>query len=1250
MESLLRWPGTMESVFPRNPRVVRIHYYRVSQSLFFLRSYVRYWEKYGVNSERIPRYGEGRGAYRGVLELHTQKEFPGAESRGRSNRALEHPLIWVILLLAPSTPGGHGRMGMGGLGLGGRGEHPDLHGLRKKKERKRMRERERERERQLAPLPSPLLSNTSYRVVMPWYDEEKNQPPEEPPPAEPCLPFGDSERAPHGFHGLSWFGVCLSCLTHESTIPTKERMKIQVKEWTSWFSRRPKYHPRTNSQSLLHLLLRLRLRLLLLLTPSTPPHRQETQELARPSPRRKQETHQDASCMYRTLRSLVPPHLAPPPSNKVESLYPCLSWQPGSRHRRRPTYARWTTRLCTTAGGGGGGGVSASPAPECDMCHVLHCTGLPACLVSFAACYFSAGGLPPVARRFDYYQMALPYFLLALVTRTGTWNTRSRLERSLPRSSECFVLVFSRLVQRNISLTQPNFNLHQQHIDFESNPNQPNPHHTFSNPNPTNQNHSQPTKFAITSRQHDRFPKPTEAIVVLQERLETGPELTLFSQHLLPGIRCPTCHASGKEFSNFFPRHCKDVAMRLTLLGLRCDIGNHQNNYDTPGQRRTATHKGYRLRGWGCACSSTRNSFHPLFFLPSFFGGQIKIDGWANLGTGPVIGMYKQHGQTNWRLGLGLEGEFGNVMVAAFGILASIRHHTGSLFIFATCLNLDLRRRDSKRSIQMQADDTCMDRSTSHGPDRDNNTGGVVLAAMPVIEVVSHRKAKRCFGTGYQMRIKVAVSLKRVSRWMETWQVASCIFRFWIAARGFVADGNSGGCVAIRSPVSPIAVRLVTPNGVQDARFRGLSKSRAGIQEGAFQLRSRNDFGRHGKSQRIVTDRDGGKMRITCKTVINVMDLPRAPGCAKIESVYRIAAVRVCLQALLDEEKEERKGSYYTVSEGQDEGVEKKGRKSKDGLRLRWVEKLRIDNFLDGTCCLLCQLPDWLASRMRSSLTFRSEALVPTCLPHSQSQLLHFVLQPSKLAGHGEITHDREPRHNLKCDPGPRTQDPDKYLIYPPPPPLKSPLFMATEYVNLIVPYLWIYGSSLTQDSEWVSQVINPGHQSHVNVIIITTIVNRPLMSSLPKVCPYQRNCFFLNLTSIGGLSVPLFSESPRYLFSNCSLFLLVDPTRKKQPWADSTRNVATNPNRASTLRSRPVLSSSSLTICSGSAANHGKAKSNGSGPHWRWVFMYFPPSTIQAALGLGLKPRKKVQMSVEVGQSTFPYKYVRGVTFPQPP
>ncbi|UQC83155.1 uncharacterized protein CLUP02_08648 [Colletotrichum lupini] len=99
-------------------------------------------------------------------------------------------------------------------------------------------------------------------------------------------------------------------------------------------------------------------------------------------------------------------------------------------------------------------------------------------------------------------------------------------------------------VQRNISLTQPNFNLHQQHIDFESNPNQPNPHHTFSNPNPTNQNHSQPTKFAITSRQHgllkplpgrqDRFPKPTEAIVVLQERLETG-------------IRCPTCHASGKE-------------------------------------------------------------------------------------------------------------------------------------------------------------------------------------------------------------------------------------------------------------------------------------------------------------------------------------------------------------------------------------------------------------------------------------------------------------------------------------------------------------------------------------------------------------------------------------------------------------------------------------------------------------------------------------------------------------------------------
>ncbi|KAK1731443.1 uncharacterized protein BDZ83DRAFT_159698 [Colletotrichum acutatum] len=94
------------------------------------------------------------------------------------------------------------------------------------------------------------------------------------------------------------------------------------------------------------------------------------------------------------------------------------------------------------------------------MCHVLHCTGLPACLVSFAACYFSAGGLPPVARRFDYYQMALPYFLLALVTRTGTWNTRSRLERSLPRcaylvlagldgpASECFVLVVR--FQRNL--------------------------------------------------------------------------------------------------------------------------------------------------------------------------------------------------------------------------------------------------------------------------------------------------------------------------------------------------------------------------------------------------------------------------------------------------------------------------------------------------------------------------------------------------------------------------------------------------------------------------------------------------------------------------------------------------------------------------------------------------------------------------------------------------------------------------------
>ncbi|KAK1731441.1 uncharacterized protein BDZ83DRAFT_159739 [Colletotrichum acutatum] len=158
------------------------------------------------------------------------------------------------------------------------------------------------------------------------------------------------------------------------------------------------------------------------------------------------------------------------------------------------------------------------------------------------------------------------------------------------------------------------------------------------------------------------------------------------------------------------------------------------------------------------------------------------------------------------------------------------------------------------------------------------------------------RKAKRYFGTGYQVRIKVAVSLNRVSRWMETWQArailmtifsirlraASCAgprvmtSRFWTAARGIVAVsvaadrrattgmGRSawrtetvvmhggpracvglGGCVAIRSPISPIGpdptvplthtavrelgvaswVRLVTPNGVQDARVDVLQYS-----------------------------------------------------------------------------------------------------------------------------------------------------------------------------------------------------------------------------------------------------------------------------------------------------------------------------------------------------------------------------------------------------------------------------------------
>ncbi|KAI3545345.1 hypothetical protein CSPX01_04989 [Colletotrichum filicis] len=220
-------------------------------------------------------------------------------------------------------------------------------------------------------------------------------------------------------------------------------------------------------------------------------------------------------------------------------------------------------------------------------------------------------------------------------------------------------------------------------------------------------------------------------------------------------------------------------------------------------------------------------------------------------------------------------------MVAAFGILASIRHHTGSLFVFATCLNLDcfeselmsevwIRRRDSS-GVYLCAGST-LDLGTKNGVFRCRQTtpvwtgahrmapiatvpdGTRVVAcseitpgvwywlvlspflrrmgtAMPVIawgktrspdvciaqdrggiavgkgkETMS-RKAKRYFGTGYQVRIKVAVSLKRVSRWMETWQVmailmtifsirlraASCAglgvmtSRFWIAARGFVA-------------------------------------------------------------------------------------------------------------------------------------------------------------------------------------------------------------------------------------------------------------------------------------------------------------------------------------------------------------------------------------------------------------------------------------------------------------------------------
>ncbi|KAK1655953.1 hypothetical protein BDP81DRAFT_12986 [Colletotrichum phormii] len=198
----------------------------------------------------------------------------------------------------------------------------------------------------------------------------------------------------------------------------------------------------------------------------------------------------------------------------------------------------------------------------------------------------------------------------------------------------------------------------------------------------------------------------------------------------------------------------------------------------------------------------------------------------------------------------GLEGEFGNVMVAAFGLLASIRHHTGSLFVFATRLNLAcfesefmseevwIRRRDSSgvylgtgSKLDLGTKNGVLDADRRHlyGPERiawprsrqsagrdagggllGDNTGSVVLAvAEPVFATNGHsnacrcmggnrspevcigqdrggiavgkgketmsRKAKRYFGTEYPVRIKVAVSLNRVSRWIKTWQVRAIL-------------------------------------------------------------------------------------------------------------------------------------------------------------------------------------------------------------------------------------------------------------------------------------------------------------------------------------------------------------------------------------------------------------------------------------------------------------------------------------------
>ncbi|KAK1596861.1 uncharacterized protein LY79DRAFT_33851 [Colletotrichum navitas] len=57
-------------------------------------------------------------------------------------------------------------------------------------------------------------------------------------------------------------------------------------------------------------------------------------------------------------------------------------------------------------------------------------------------------------------------------------------------------------------------------------------------------------------------------------------------QHLLPGIRCPTCHASGKEV---WVLPGKDQESCWS----DCDAmtGNPQNINDTLGRRRTATHE-----------------------------------------------------------------------------------------------------------------------------------------------------------------------------------------------------------------------------------------------------------------------------------------------------------------------------------------------------------------------------------------------------------------------------------------------------------------------------------------------------------------------------------------------------------------------------------------------------------------------------------------------------------------------------------